>query len=516
MLRTIGRAVLILAVTALTGCGTSRTLTTRGQLMAAGTTPITVYSEDRHVYTLRQHVVEDSVITGAGTVRRGDERSAFQGSIPLTSIRAVKTNSKNVMKGLALLGVTALFVEALAEGNGHSGGLRALEDKPLVYPYSGGGGGESCPYVYSWNGERYVLEAEPFGVALGKGLELTTTHLLPSARAEKRVIRVRMTNERRETHYVNSLSLYAIDLGDAPAAVLDGRGIAWPLRHAMAPVAAHDAQGHSILGAVARTDGRMWECDASRLLPGSGYEDVVELAFAVPRSAAEGTLVLTGINTSLSTAIYGHLVRAAGDPVTIAHAIDGDPELIARLRDYLADASLKASVWNGREWEPAGSFQPEANAVTFTRALRIRLPGGAGDTVRVRLRSMADVWKIDALAADWTEAAPLTMEPMTLLRAAGPDGEDLSDALRGDDDRYAILVPPDRVELAYEARSRAPGNRVVYAVAGRGYLHEWTPEGVAENASWAPDEGRLALLKELLKHRDLALRPVYEEWRSAR
>jgi hypothetical protein len=516
MLRTIGRAALIVAVTALTGCSTSRTLTTRGQLTETGTTPITVYSEDHQVYTLRQHVVEDSVISGLGTVRRGEERSTFQGSIPLTSIRAVKTNSKNVLKGLAVVGVTALFVEALAEGNGHSGGLRAVEDKPLVYPYSGGGGGESCPYVYSWNGERYVLEAEPFGVALGKGLELTTVHLLPSARVEKGVVRVRLTNERRETHYVNSLSLYAIDLGDATAAVMDGRGTAWPLRRAAAPIAAHDASGRSLLDAVARADGHMWECDASRLLPGSGYEDVVELTFAPPRPSAEGTLVLTGVNTTLSTAIYGHLVRAAGDPVTIAHAIDSDPELIARLRDYLDDASLKASVWNGRAWEPAGSFPPEANAVTFTRALRIRVPSGAGDTVHVRLTSMADVWKIDALAADWTQATPLPMKPMTLVRAVGPDGEDVSDALRGDDDRYTVLIPPDRVDLAYAAAPRSRGTRIVYAVAGRGYLHEWTAEGVAENASWAPDEGRLALLKELLKHRDLALRPVYEQWRSTR
>jgi hypothetical protein len=60
---------------------------------------------------------------------------------------------------------------------------------------------------------------------------------------------------------------------------------------------------------------------------------------------------------------------------------------------------------------------------------------------------------------------------------------------------------------------------VAYAVAGRGYLHEWDPENAAagtESVAWAPGERRLDLVKELLKHREIALRPAYEEWRAVR
>lgn len=519
MSRAIAFAALVAALLAASGCGTSKKIASRIELAnLASTRDMTVYAEGHQTYELRNHALVDSVIRGTGTVSNGRREAPFDGAIPLTSIHAIKTGSKSLMKGLAVAGVTVLFVKALADGNGSDHGLRAMEETRYNSPSWGGGGGESCPYVYAWNGERYVLEAEPFGVGLGKALELTTVHLLPSAHAENGLVRLRLTNERQETHYVNSLDLFAIDLGAAPAAVLDDRGKAWPLSHPEAPAAISDQSGRDILAEVASIDGRSWECDASALAAGSGYEDVLDLAFVRPSRVPTGSLVLTGINTSLSTAVFGHMCRVVGDQAPeLMHAIETDPELIASLRTYLDDASLKASVWNGSEWETAGSFRPEANAVTFTRGLRIRVPEAAGDTVRIRLRGMADVWKVDALSMDWTDAYPLPMERVELLSAIGPEGEDVRDLIGRDDNRYAILVPPDRVELTYAAVSRA---RVVYAVAGRGYLHEWIPQGTESGLvtpiSWVPEERRIDFLKELMKHRELALEPVYQEWRQTR
>jgi hypothetical protein len=240
--------------------------------------------------------------------------------------------------------------------------------------------------------------------------------------------------------------------------------------------------------------------------------------------------------------MFGYCSRIAGDQsIELTHAIDTDPELVADLNAYLDDASLKVSVWSGRAWEAQGAFRPEANAVTFTRGLRIRVPGGAGDTVRVRLRSMADVWRIDAISADWTPAAPLPMRPVDLLSAIGPGGTDMRPLLRSDDDRYAILLPPDRVEMTFAGAGAEPGartlmpgktapnSRTVYVVAGRGYLHEWIPaqagdgesgigrsdEAAASLAAMVPEDQRIDFLKELLKHREIVLQTVYQEWRRA-
>ena len=60
------------------------------------------------------------------------------------------------------------------------------------------------------------------------------------------------------------------------------------------------------------------------------------------------------------------------------------------------------------------------------------------------------------------------------------------------------------------------GSRIVYAVAGRGYLHEWiasgTPNGVALLASQIPGEERIEFIKEALRHRSMVLDAAYREW----
>lgn len=519
MSRGVAFAAGVAVLLAMCGCTTSRKLTSRSELAGLWfDKPITVYAQDARVYRLHRHVLAGMDVRGSGTLSQRGDTSPFEGSIPFDQITAIETRSRSAMKGFALAGITALFVAVAIEGNETPRGLTAYEDVRYIGPPSGGGGG-SCPYLYAWDGERYTLQAEPFGVAWGKALELTTLHVLPAVRAENGVVRLRLTNEREETHHVNSIQLRAIHLGAAASAVLDNEGRAWPVSHPVAPSTGRDESGRDILDPIATVDGRMWECDASSLTPGSGYQDVLEVTFARPRGASSGSLVLTGTNTALWTAVYSHLCRVVGGQTArLAHAIETDPELIGQLRDYLRDASLEALVWNGREWETAGAIQPEASAVTFTRALRIRIPDRAGDSVRVRLRSMADVWKFDAISAEWGDAEPLPMTPVEMVSAIGPSSEDLRDAIGADDGQYAILLPPDRVDFTFVA---APGGgRVAYAVAGRGYLHEWEPRGADAGrtmlASWVPEEGRIEFLKELLKHRDLALEPVYEAWKKAR
>ncbi|OGF24723.1 MAG: hypothetical protein A2V63_13785 [Candidatus Eisenbacteria bacterium RBG_19FT_COMBO_70_11] len=502
------------------GCATMRRHVTPEQIAKLSPArPIVVYTRDDREYRLRRHALVDSVLEGEGKVVGWGTQAPFQGRIPLDQIVAVRAGSRDALKTLALVGVTVVFAAYVHEAATSDGGLNAAEGRTYHTPISGGG--SSCPYVYAWDGEGYRLQAEPFGIAWGKALELTALQMLPAARAEHGVVRLRLTNEREETHYVNAIGLRAVDLGGAPAAVLDDAGTAWPLWHPVAPAEVRERSGRDILAEVAEADGRMWECDPGSLTPDAGYEDVLEVTFARPHDAGTGLLVVTGVNTSLSMAFQAQVFQMAGDRTPVlAHAIETDPELIAELRGYLRDASLQASVWNGRDWEPAGAIQPEASAVTFTRALRIQVPKGAGETVRVRLRSMADVWKVDAIAAEWGDAAPLAMKPLEMRSAIGPDGEDLRGAIGAEDDRYAILLPPDRVELTFAAADDAGGHGVAYAVAGRGYLHEWEPReaegGAAAVAAQVPGEQRVAFVKELLKHRERFMQPVYEAWRRER
>jgi len=521
-LANVPRLAALALLVAFSGCASTRRIVTREDFaqLAPGRA-IVVYARNDRIYRLERYALADSSIHGSGTLSEQGRSAPFDGDVSFAEIIAVETQSRSVVKALVVAGITAICVaEIVHESESHHGLNPTLGTSYHAPPATGGGGG-SCPYVYAWDGTRFRLQAEPFGSALGRALELGTWHLLPAARADRGVVRLRLANEREETHYVNSIDLYAIELGAAPAAALDAEGGAWPLFRPIPPVRARDRSGLDITALLAAADDRSWECDPASLTAASGYEDVLELAFPRATGSRVGSLVLTGVNTTFSTMLYRSMRRCVGDETpALVHAIESDPLLIAELRDYARDASLAVSVWDGREWVPAGAFMPEANAVPFTRALRIGIPAGAGDTVRVRLRSMADAWRIDAISIDWDEARPLPMTRVELQSAAGPAGEDLRGELAADDDRYAVLLPPDRVDLAFAPAEPRAGSRIAYAIRARGYLMEWDPpalkHGSVAAASWSASDRRIGHLEAVLRDRNLALGPAYAEWRKLR
>ncbi len=65
---------------------------------------------------------------------------------------------------------------------------------------------ESCPFVYSFDGEEYVLDSEPCGVAVSEGLKRPDWVELSSLKEVDGKSRVLLTNELGETQYTDELN----------------------------------------------------------------------------------------------------------------------------------------------------------------------------------------------------------------------------------------------------------------------------------------------------------------------
>jgi hypothetical protein len=70
---------------------------------------------------------------------------------------------------------------------------------------------QSCPFVYSWDGTRYVFDAEPYGGAIARGLEKDDYSELGQLREADGRYKLRMTNEVDETQMTNLTELWVVD-----------------------------------------------------------------------------------------------------------------------------------------------------------------------------------------------------------------------------------------------------------------------------------------------------------------
>ena len=316
------------------GCATQE-ITRRSQLANPEETGvITVLTKDTTLYELENYHLTDSLLIGVGSSERAGTHASFSGELKLTDILYIQAHSTSFWKGLVETGVVVSFVGLAASYLGGNQGLSVADS--LVYT----GGLGSCPFVYSWSGKQYILEAEVFGTSLGKALEVRTCSVLPSLRDDHSRLRVRLTNERPETHYFNSVNLLAAEMDSAATSIADVNNVIWPVYRAMPALAASDRSGRNILEKVRTRDQQYWESDLSQI--SSDFEDVVELSFSKPSSVQEGSLIVHAINTNLSQVVFKNLFEFLGDQsLAFMHAVEHDPEMIATMRHWIEETHSK-------------------------------------------------------------------------------------------------------------------------------------------------------------------------------
>jgi hypothetical protein len=505
-----------------TGCHTTETITRRSELTGRHIGQITVLTKDSVRYVLDRYGLNDSTLGGTGIATRHSTREFFSGSIPLSDIQYIQGSQDAEFKtvvAVAAAGIVSYYALSALGGESH---ISATGVTTYHSPWgSGGGGGGSCPYIYSCNGTGRVLEAEAFGIAWGKGLEMSTLHVLPSLAENDGMLSVELTNERPETHYYNAVTLYAVEAAPNVTVVADPYHELWPLVHPQAPLRASDGAGDDVLESIARIDGNYWESNLPGTSSGREFEDVLEIELPRPPCASDGTIVIRAINTRIIDVVLAQLGRLVGDDqLEFINALEHDPEVIALLQDWTEEASLKVDLWEGGRWCPAGRILPEANTVPFTRGLRLSARSADGATVKVRLRALADVWRIDGVAVDWTPAKKLQTVVVPLVSAIGPDNADVSSLLAAPDDRYLVMFPGQSVSLTYSPVRPVSGGKVTYAIDVRGYLHEWMkatpPEPEVVPASFTGWGAKLLAIKSLLRSKGLLLPSLYAQWKEDR
>ncbi|MBE0645979.1 MAG: hypothetical protein IH600_17995 [Bacteroidetes bacterium] len=492
------------------GCGSSAPVQTKYELAEQmGRGPIRVLTTDSTVYTLTTYVFDDSLLTGSGTRERRGAMSDFEGALPFNRILFIEGYHFSTAKTLWVVPMVALASVAAV--------TMFTDTYFTIEPKESQG---SCPTVYSFDGTSFHLEAEAFGTSISKVLEAKSFSVLSSLAEADGRLTVRIANERPETHMINAVQLFAADAGNAAGVVLDVDNRLWPLSQPIAPSAARDASGRNTRALVEKADGQLWKSDLTNTTPGSGFRDAMELEFDIPQDAHEATLVVHAINTDLIAEVYRSVGGLLGDAtMQFYQALENDPVLLERIRHWLGDCSLSVEILDGDGWTVVGSMIPEANMVLFSRAIRLRIPDGHRGPLRVRLSTLTDVWRIDAVTIDPAPASPLAMRELPLISVQSSGTADRSSEISRTDDSYAVLLPPEQITCAFDPQPVANMKHPVYVFAAQGYLYEWFPtDGDSPASALAADlEGsqRVEMLKLLIAQKDLFLPPIYAQWRKS-
>lgn len=427
----------------------------------------------------RLHLDEQVV---SGTTRDGKERS-----IPFAEIvsATVLRTSGGAAAGLIVIALLFVFIIVVVSSS---------NDESTS--------GSSCPYVYSFDGNNYVLDAEPLSGAISKGLERNDLCRLDHVQAHDGRYELMVRNELKETQYIDGIRLRVVDHPAGTQACTDINGAIHVISEPFGAASARDENGADLRRVLDTADHIAWE----PLMPtDDSWRDVAlrnDLTFSFPRpqGADRANLVVNASTSQWGSIMMREMLQARGSGLREwRNSVDNHGPAMTEMVQFNMREELyllRVYVREGDEWVMRGWIPGGAPAVAETRVIPLDLSGVHGDTVEVRVNPPRGFWSFDYVGMSYDEKAVEFPVDVALERGLLGDGTDATALLSSDDGRrHEMRNVGDTMTLTFRAmKTPASATRTIF-LDTRGYyeshIDESQPEQTALIAEMLANQGAI-------------------------
>jgi hypothetical protein len=154
---------------------------------------------------------------------------------------------------------------------------------------------ESCPFIYTYDGEKFSFAGEIFSGAIQPGLERHDYLLLPDLKPKQEEYLLKVTNEVKEIQHINLMELKVIDHAKDVNILMDKYGQVQTYMEAVLPNKAETHNGQDILSLINKKDTYAYLFND---LADSEYAfSEVVLTFNKPENAQSGKLLVRAKNS---------------------------------------------------------------------------------------------------------------------------------------------------------------------------------------------------------------------------
>jgi hypothetical protein len=374
----------------------------------------------------------------------------------------------------------------------------------------------NCPFVYAFDGNDYIFDAQPLGGAFARGLERTDPSRLEHLQPVNGMYRVSVRNEEtNETQYLDVARLTVADHPAGTRVVADAAGSLHVVGNVVVADRVTDENGTDIHRFFDAADEIAWESpipadESWRRIP-LRHELILE--FVRPHGAISADLVVKAGTAPWGSEMIHRLIALHGDAIDQWYAsmdagstaLDEWTALNRREELY----SLKLDVlagghWTTRAWIPGG-----ASLATEESVIPIDLSGVRGEVVKIRVRPPRGFWSIDFLGLDFEQHPSPSVMAVPLLNAITDEHVNVTSLMSAVDGRRHVMPRVgDEVTLEFAAPgSPASGSRTVFLDLC-GYYHAQIDKAQPEQKEMldqlARDDGRIV---------EYAME-LYVKWRS--
>lgn len=301
---------------------------------------------------------------------------------------------------------------------------------------------ESCPFVYSFDGNKYVFDAEPLGGATTKGLVRQEYSRLEHLKETDGKYKLRVTNEVNETQFVNGISLYVVDHPQNTEAVVNNDGKVYITRNVQNVLSATDENNKDITKFLVNEDNIVWQTKMPvhyNNLRGKTRNHLT-FAFKRPSDVDSINLIINAGTTLWGSNMIREMLALHGNELDNwykkidQHGNDYMMMMNFLQREELYELKLYLKEKNG--WIEKSIIKGGGPFISERRIIPLNISNVEGDTLFFKVNPPVGFWTFDYLALDYNDN--FTPETRELNASSAIDylGKDITKIVNEKDDQY--------------------------------------------------------------------------------
>lgn len=418
--------------------------------------------------------------------------------IPIAEVWTVQIKKRDFLTPLLFCGATAVMIAAAIASRQPDPARPAVRSS------------ESCPIVYSFDGARYVFEAEPYGGAICRGMERAEWSELDHLGEVNGRYRLLVANELNESEFVDEVSLVVIDHPAGVRIIPDVLGGLHTIVRPLAALRASDQNGRDLRPLIAAEDDHFWESekDGRDLENSDDLKDTLIFEFPKPAAARKATLVANAWTTLWGMQSAKGFLELYGDKLPEWYAdMNRSGPAVRELTTWFLSGGMytaKILVETRDGWTPRGLIYGGGPFISKDKAYSLDVSDVPGETVRLKIEPAAGFWKLDYVALDYGQETPVRVREIRPEMALDRNGRDVKAMIaKADQVFYEMPLAGDFAELTFAAPGKTAGLERTVLLKARGYYEvHFTPTGAGQ-----PD-----LARQMLRDPNRAVRYALENY----